>query len=319
MGAISLGYKKETVLVIDDDPRIADLVAFHLEGVVDTVEVSSTGESGVRLAVQSPPDLVLLDIEMPGIDGFEACRQLKADPTTRDIPIIFLTGDGQTHHKVKALDSGGTDYVTKPFEVVDLQARVRAALRMKRMIDLLRFQAQIDPLTGLGNRAVLDESLAASVAEYQRRGLSFGFCLIDLDHFKKVNDRYGHLAGDEVLRVVGQTVKSHLRPYDVASRFGGEEFSVLLRNLERRDAEEAIARLLDDIRGLRISVLTESIEITASAGLAAYCDTDDHGPALSADVVIRAADMALYEAKDRGRDCLVLADAQKEGTLPGRD
>ena len=299
-----MSLKKEVVLVIDDDSRIGGLVEFHLEGVVGEVQFAETGETGISVATSTQPDLILLDIDMPGIDGFEVGRQLKHDVTTRDIPIIFLTGETETHRIAHALDSGATDYVTKPFEVIDLQARVRAALRTKRLVDMLRIQARLDPLTGLSNRGVLDDALAAQVAEQARHAPNFAFCLLDLDHFKAVNDSYGHAAGDEVLREVAQALKVNARPYDVVCRFGGEEFALLLRNSTGAGAKEAVGRMLQDIRQLKIAFGESRLSITASAGLVMVETCDE---SLTPERLLIAADHALYAAKESGRDQLVAA------------
>ena len=305
--------RPESALIIDDDPRIAQLVAFHLDGVVEAFEFATTGEEGVRLGVEAPPDIILLDIEMPGIDGFETCRRLKDDPATRDVPIIFLTGDDEPNCKAMALDSGATDYVTKPFAPIDLQARVRAALRTKRLIDLLRFAARLDPLTGLGNRAVLDNALLAAIAELNRNEVGFAVCMLDLDHFKQINDHYGHAAGDDVLRAVGRTIASCLRPYDVAARFGGEEFVVLLRQVEGDEAEEVFERMLHKIRSLEVRTLDSTIAVTASAGLALVFPKDVGAAASpSLEGVLSIVDGALYEAKRLGRDQLVRAEGEKQ-------
>ena len=306
--------RPETVLIIDDDSRISELVAFHLEGVVEAFEFATSGEAGIRIATHLPPDIILLDIDMPGIDGFEVCRQLKAESATRDVPIIFLTGDSEANRKAEALDCGASDYVTKPFDAVDLQARVRSALRTKRLIDLLRFQARIDPLTGLGNRSVFDDSLEAALADFERNGGTFGLCMLDIDHFKRINDRFGHAAGDEVLRSVGRGIATCLRPYDVASRFGGEEFAVLLGKVEVEEAVETSERLLHTIRSLEIRATTGVIAVTASAGLALVTAADHpRAGARAVEAVLRSADAALYEAKMNGRDQLTVAMREQAG------
>lgn len=196
-----------TLLVIDDDPNAHDLTDHYLSGVVSQTIHASSGREGIRIARTSPPDAILLDIDMPGMDGFQVCRQLKEKDVTRDIPILFLTKDKESCRIAKALDYGASDYVTKPFVPVELQARVRAALRVKRASDVLREQALFDPLTNLANRRVFDDGILASIADYTRNGRAFGLLILDLDHFKAVNDTYGHGAGDEVLTRVGTVIR----------------------------------------------------------------------------------------------------------------
>ncbi len=216
------------LLVIDDDPNAHDLTDYYLDTVVSKMLHAYTGREGVRIAETSSPDVILLDIEMPGMDGFQVCTQLKEADATRNIPILFLTSDKQRRHIVKALDHGGSDYVTKPFFPEELQARVRSALRGKRASDVLREQALFDPLTNLANRRAFDEGLNASIADFTRNGYEFSLLLLDLDHFKAVNDTYGHGVGDAVLTQVGATMRKMSRRYDLAGRYGGEEFGLVL-------------------------------------------------------------------------------------------
>ena len=184
------------LLAVDDDPHVHDLIAFHLDGVVDEILHAVLPEQGIQMAVEFAPDVILLDIEMPKLDGFEVCRRLKDDEVTRDIPVLFLTRDKDGSRIAEGLDCGGADYITKPFDPVELQARVRAALRAKRLVELLREHARIDALTGLYNRASFQEALERALANYSRNGEPFGLLVVDLDYFKRINDTYGHGVGD---------------------------------------------------------------------------------------------------------------------------
>jgi diguanylate cyclase (GGDEF)-like protein len=287
------------LLFVDDDPNAHDLTDYYLTGVVSKTLHASSGIEGIRIAKELLPDVILLDIDMPGMDGFQVCRQLKEADATRDIPILFLTRDKQSGHIAKALDYGGSDYVTKPFVPVELQARVRSALRLKRAIDVLREQALFDPLTNLANRRAFDEGLLASIANHARNSHNFGLLMLDLDHFKIVNDTYGHGVGDEVLTQVGAAIRRVCRPYDVAARYGGEEFGLILNQTERAEAWSIGHRLLESIRQLAISANDERLRITASAGLAC---TSAHRTEIDAKQFLSRADAALYEAKRQGRD-----------------
>lgn len=291
-----------TLLVIDDDPNVHELVDFHLEGVVDEMIHAVLPGQGIKMAGECSPDVILLDIDMPKMDGFQVCRKIRECESARDIPILFLTKDKSVHHIAKALDTGGTDYVTKPFHAIELQARVRVALRTKRLVDLLKEHGRIDALTGLNNRGAFDEGLDAAFANHVRNGQPFGLLLLDLDHFKSVNDTHGHGIGDEVLRQAGVAIRSMCRPYDLAARYGGEEFAIIFNQTEADDVERIALRLLDRIREIVVAVGENELRITTSAGLACASEESStvNGPEL-----LSAADAALYEAKNQGRDRLV--------------
>ena len=290
------------LLVIDDDPNAHDLVDYYLSRVVSETIHALSGAEGIQMAQGSPPDVILLDIEMPGMDGFQVCKQLKEKDLTRDIPILFLTKDNQSCHIAKTLDFGGSDYVTKPFVPVELQARVRSALRVKRASNVLREQALFDPLTNLANRRTFDDGLRASIADYTRNGHAFGLLILDLDHFKAVNDTYGHGVGDEVLTRVGTVIRQMSRPYDVAARYGGEEFGLILNQTQRAEARTIGRRLLEAIRRLSVPVGNRQLRITASAGLACTPARDTE---VGAKQILERADALLYEAKRQGRDRMV--------------
>lgn len=306
-----------TLLVIDDDPTAHDLTDYYLSTVVAETLHASSGPQGVRLAKEVLPDAILLDIEMPGMDGFQVCRQLKETDSTRDIPILFLTKDKDSFHIAQALDAGGSDYVTKPFVPIELQARVRLAFRVKRANDALKKQALFDPLTNLGNRGVFDHGLRAAVAEYARNAHAFALLILDLDHFKLVNDRYGHGVGDEVLVQVAKVIRRTSRPYDVVARYGGEEFGVILNQTERAEAKAIGLRILEAIRQQTISVGERRFHVTASAGLAC---TSEWNSKIDAATFFEQADSALYKAKQSGRDCLAEnaagAGPRGQATLP---
>ena len=204
------------VLVIDDSEPIHKLVAARLrpEGLEVVCELD--GERGIARAVSDPPDLILLDVDLPDVDGFEVCRQMKEHPATRDVPIIFLTGTTSTDSKVRGLDLGAVDYVTKPFDQVELRARVRAALRTKRLQDILEQQSFLDGLTGLWNRAYMDRRLESELNVTRRYGRPLSLVLADIDHFKSVNDTHGHLFGDVVLQGIGEALRAHARKEEQA-------------------------------------------------------------------------------------------------------
>ena len=231
----------ETVaLVIDDDPSVARLVRDSLvPRTVDAVAAASQPGDGIRMAMEDPPAVILLDINMPGIDGFKVCRLLKENPATRDVAVLFLTVDQNIVHLARAFDCGATDYIRKPVNPIELEARVRAAIRQRNMMQLLREQARIDALTGLLNRAGLDDSLAAAAAAFDRTGAPVSLLLLDVDHFKDINDQRGHGAGDEVLRTIGATARRECRPLDTPCRLGGDEFAIIFGHTEGPNARRA--------------------------------------------------------------------------------
>jgi two-component system cell cycle response regulator len=299
-------YKEvDSTLIIDDDSAVHVALEEHLGDVVTRIIHASTPEAGLRKALTERPSLILLDINMPRMDGLKVCRLLKESESTRDIPVLFLTVDQNVQHLAKALECGGSDYIRKPFNPVELLARVRAALRTKQMIDLLRDQARIDGLTGIRNRAALDEALVAAVSLFDRSGQPLCVLMLDIDHFKAVNDGSGHGVGDEVLRSVGGLIQRSCRPSDAACRFGGDEFGVVLVDTDEKGGMLVAERLLESIRELRVTTESGPLSITASAGLAP--SGRQSGTFASADI-LKAADDALYQAKSAGRNCLVLAD-----------
>jgi len=300
------------LLAVDDDPHVHDLIAFHLDGVVDEILHAVLPEQGIQMAVEFAPDVILLDIEMPKLDGFEVCRRLKDDEVTRDIPVLFLTRDKDGSRIAEGLDSGGADYITKPFDPVELQARVRAALRAKRLVELLREHARIDALTGLYNRASFQEALERALANYSRNGEPFGLLMVDLDYFKRINDTYGHGVGDEVLRRTAGAIQEVTRACDLCTRFGGEEFAIVLNQSGVEDATRVAERILECLRGIEVRAGEEIVRITGSGGLASC--TLEAGANCSPEHVLKMADEALYEAKSQGRDQLVTRSVTEDAS-----
>jgi two-component system cell cycle response regulator len=290
-----------TVLIIDDDEAIHREIDAILEHFVDRTLHSRRPDEGILMAITHRPDVILLDINMPGMDGLKVCRHFKESEELRETPVLFLTIDHSVRQIAKALDVGGADYIMKPFNGVELRARVRVALRTKRMFDMLKEQARVDALTGLKNRAALDDALIAALAAYQRLGEPMSILMLDLDNFKEINDRHGHGVGDQVLQRVGAVVGARHRPYDVACRFGGDEFAVVYARSELCDAERAARRLLSEIGEIAVVAGAHRVTTTASGGLVSI--TEMPGGAEPADV-LKAADAALYRAKCGGRDRL---------------
>lgn len=298
----------DSVLLIDDDRLIHEAVDRDLAGRVDRVLHSMEPEQGLRMALQERPAVILLDLNLPRMDGLKVCRHLKETPATRDAPILFLTVDGRVQHLARALEVGGTDYIRKPFDPLELRARVEAALRMRRMIDLLRDQAWIDPLTSLKNRAALDDGITSACSACERTGQASSLLVLDVDHLKSVNDRHGHGVGDQLLRRVAGAIRKECRPYDIACRHGGDEFAVVYGQIQAADAERAAARMLEAVAALEIETQDGLLRPTCSAGLAS---TEALDLPLTPSRWLEAADGALYEAKRRGRNGLVIVGEEE--------
>lgn len=298
----------QSVLVIDDSHDVHRLLDARLrpEGLI--VHHAFDAEDGLAKARHLQPDLILLDITMPDTTGFQVCQQLKADPGTADLPVIFLSAAEAAYAKVQGLDLGAVDFVTKPFEVAELKARVRAALRTKRCHDLLASRAQIDALTGLWNRAYFNQRLSDELAAARRYRRSVSLVMMDLDHFKQMNDLYGHPFGDRVLQSVGEVLTATLRSTDAPCRYGGEEFGLILAETDAKGAEFTVRRVQDQLAAIDLN-LVDRVPVTASFGLAAH----EHlaGEQLTVDALVAAADDALYAAKRAGRNRLVVAEAPR--------
>ena len=291
------------VLVIDDSESTHKLVIARLrpEGLEVIGELD--GERGIERSVADQPDLILLDIGLPNVDGFEVCRRLKEHPATRNIPIIFLTGTTDTESKVRGLDLGAVDYVTKPFDQVELRARVRAALRTKRLQDILEQQSFLDGLTGLWNRSYLDRRLESELNVARRYGRPLSLVLVDVDHFKRVNDSFGHLFGDIVLQGIAEGLRAYARRSDIVARYGGEEFAILLTDTNLRSAMYVSERLRSSAESRHFEARSEVVSVTASFGVAC---SEELGADLTPEELIRAADVGLYASKDAGRNCVHL-------------
>lgn len=296
------------VLVIDDDASIHRAVERRLEDVVDQVLKTDSPTKGIQIASQEKPDVILLDVNMPQLDGFKVCRLLKDSPMTRDVQILFLTADSNPDNLAKALDAGASDYISKPFNAVELEARVRVALRTKQMIDLLQERARIDALTGLKNRAAMDDALFAATSAFHRTGQFLSLLMIDLDHFKNINDTYGHGVGDDVIRRVGATIQTGRRPYDTACRFGGDEFGVILIHNETDPgaacSKQIAERIINGINQIKLRAGGDEIDVACSGGLALASEMPEGFEPAD---LFKAADEALYKAKSEGRNRLAVA------------
>jgi two-component system cell cycle response regulator len=290
-----------SILIVDDSADIQALLKVRLRD--EGVELHRTLDpmQALQLALTLAPDVVLLDVDMPGRSGFDVCKELKANPATATIPIIFLSGNLDQATKVTGLDLGAVDYITKPFDPVELRARVRSALRIKQLQDQLVKLSRIDELTGLWNRVYLDSRLAQELASSRRTGLRLSLLLLDFDNFKELNNEHGRLAGDAVLRAVATRVQSSLRATDTACRYGGEEFALILPGADSPGAEVAASRVREVVAATNIRHARLSLTITASIGFAALEDLGQPSEA-TAENLLKYAETALFTAKRGGRN-----------------
>jgi diguanylate cyclase (GGDEF)-like protein len=258
----------QSVLVIDDSPDVHRLLEVRLrpEGLI--LHSALSAEEGLAKARDAKPDLILLDVDLPLITGFEVCQKLKEDSTLAQVPVIFLTGASEVHTKVQGFDLGAVDYVTKPFEPAELRARVRAALRTKRYHDLLSARSHVDGLTGVWNRSYFNQRFGEEVDAAKRYLRKVSLVMLDLDHFKGLNDCFGHPFGDQVLQMVGDILHAQLRTTDAPCRYGGEEFALVLTETDEAGASVTADRIRQQIAEMPFRPRDRHVQVTASFGVA---------------------------------------------------
>jgi diguanylate cyclase (GGDEF)-like protein len=299
------------VLIVDDSPEAIAVAKARLAKEDNlTILCAEGGRRGLEMLKTERPDLVLLDVDMPDISGFDLCRTIKSDPELCMIPVIFLTGSGGPEDKVRGLDLGAVDYISKPFDAFELRARVRAALRTKHFQDLLINYAQIDPLTSLPNRRALQERMGQEWDRLMRHGGRLAFVMVDLDHFKRVNDTYGHSIGDRVLQEAARVLQGQCRKVDLPVRYGGEEFAIVVPEATAPEAANLAERCRGEIEKTAVKVASGTVGITASFGVS---DSDGVG---STDTLIERADRALFQAKASGRNAVMIAAADAQPSVP---
>lgn len=313
----SLQGATPSILLVDDDPAVIQVLSKTLSG-LGRLRFATSGADALRLAQEEVPDLVLLDAEMPGMSGFETWEAMRSLPPLKDLPVMFVTSHGEEAMEERGLALGAADFIAKPVRPTILLARVRTQLRLKLALDKLRALAGTDSLTGLANRRSLDESLNGEWLRARRMLRPMSVLLIDVDHFKRFNDRYGHLKGDEALMAVTRVLKeSASRPGDVVARYGGEEFAVLLPETNRAGAAVVARAILAHMDEFGIPhEASELGHLTVSIGAATYQPVDEGQGSASVprvrpagdahdempiEAVLALADEALYESKRNGR------------------
>lgn len=306
------GARRDRILLVDDDTAVLDLLVRVLQRDHDLV-IARTAADALRLARLGQPDLVLLDLELPDGSGLDVCRALRAHPALGDVAVVLLTRHDDERTEIAGFEAGAADFLVKPPRAAVVLARIRTHIRAKRMAEELRALALVDPTTGIGNRRRFDDALALEVLRSQRTSTPVGLAMIDVDHFKAYNDRYGHAAGDTALHAMAQAAASSVRrPADLVCRYGGEELVALLPGTEISGALAMAERIRAAVAALGIPHVGSGPDdlLTVSIGVAAAVPTGLSGGrsvTAAANALVRSADAALYRAKRDGRDRCVAA------------
>jgi diguanylate cyclase (GGDEF)-like protein len=311
--------ERSKILVVDDSRTQLDWLVEVLEREGYGVATAQEGRDAIRKVKRDPPDLVLLDMILPDMDGLEVLRIVKARPEDQFIPVIILSVKSDVDTKVAGLRIGADDFLAKPFAEAEILARCAAMLRIKHLQEKLREaqrkleeQSVTDALTGLKNRRFFDERLHEEFRRAQRYGDYLSLIMIDLDHFKEVNDRFGHPAGDLVLREAASLIRASIRDPDICARYGGEEFAVILPKTHMSGALAVAERIWRELgaKDYAVSVAAATraptIRVTASLGVAFYPSKDIS----TGEILLRVSDQALYQAKRAGRNTICLYQAQ---------
>ena len=300
------------ILVVDDVTKNLQLVMEILEQIGYETTFATGGKKALERLETVKPDLILLDLMMPDMGGLEVCEILKADPRYQKIPVIFLTASNEQESLIDAFAKGAVDYVTKPFHSAELLARVRTHLELKQARDDLHeaYEALerlvvVDPLTGVANRRAIDTFTQEEYERAQRYKTDFSLLMIDLDHFKKVNDIYGHYIGDECLKIVAEKLDNSLRTVDQFGRFGGEEFVAILPETSLTEAIKVAERLRIAVHQLVPDIKDFSSSLSVSIGVSGFQEKDQ-----SPMDIFKRADQALYEAKEMGRNLVRVSPSE---------
>jgi diguanylate cyclase (GGDEF)-like protein len=294
-------HEKSRILVVDDAPANIKMIGEALREEHQVI-FATNGPDALKLAMADPtPDLILLDIVMPGMDGYEVCNELKAESNTKNVPVIFITARTEVEDETKGLELGAVDYITKPFSLAIVKARVRTHLELKHHRDILENLSSQDGLTGIPNRRRFDEVIAQEWQRTRRQKTTLSLVMMDIDHFKAYNDTYGHMAGDECIKQVAQTLDSVAhRASDFVARYGGEEFVAVLPDTDNEGAVALAEKMREGIGALQIPHAESSAadHVTLSLGVSSIIPAGGSSPG----ALIESADKALYQAKETGRN-----------------
>ena len=308
------------ILAIDDTPANLQVLAAAL--VTDfRFQIATSGAIGLAAASRTPPDLILLDVMMPDMDGFEVFRRLKADPALQAIPVMFLTAMSSMEAEAAGLAMGAADYISKPIKVETAKLRIRNLIEREGLRkDVAEKKTQLerlahyDPLTGLPNRALLADRMSQAMMQSQRRGQRLAMAFLDLDGFKAINDTHGHAAGDQLLVTLAQRMKEALREGDTLARLGGDEFVAVLLDLDELDDTTLILNRLLTAAAQPVLYGETMLQVSASLGVSFY----PQAQMMDADQLMRQADQAMYQAKQAGKNCFRIFDSEQDRSLRER-
>lgn len=292
---------QQNVLIIDDSAAIHALLRARLKDEPILLHAASGGEQGLEMVAAILPDLILLDVEMPGLDGFEVCRRLKEHEKLHNIPVILMTGACSSEQKLRGLALGAFDYIAKPFDPAELRARVRSALRLKFMTDLLAQKAQLDAVTGLWNKKYLEQRFEAEISLSRRAHRPLAVLAIEVDGFKSLSEQFGHPLGDQILKRVAHLLAEKIRLEDVVCRSSGDEFVIIAPN-GFTGMGELGERLRLAVTELRFVSAAQEVKVTISIGVAAASES-------AASSLVDDARSALAQAKKAGGNRVEIANA----------
>lgn len=291
------------VMIVDDSVANVRFLSHLLQDLGDVV-FATNGQDALQLAREKEPDLMLLDVEMPGMDGYEVCRLMKDDKALAQCAVIFITGHTGAEYEIRALEAGAVDFIPKPFNPPVVKARAKSHLTLKLQSDILRSQASLDGLTGVFNRRMFDARLDEEVRRHRRYQVPMALAMVDVDRFKLYNDGYGHQAGDQCLKAVASALNGAARrPGEMTARYGGEEFALILPACDLDGARKLGEWLCQSVRALAMphNGSPETGQVTISVGVASLVPQDDE----AGQHLVAAADMGLYLAKSGGRNRVV--------------
>ncbi len=300
---------KWRVMMVDDSAAILTIIAAYLEdSEFEVIAAERDGIMAVERFAQERPDIVLLDLIMPGMDGYHVCEQIKTNKATADIPVIIVTSKADPADKVRGLEIGASDYIGKPFDEGELIARVNTHLRIRELYENLQEKnrqlqelANRDGLTGLYNHRFFQEVVHRDFQKAVRYHENISCIMFDIDHFKKFNDTYGHQTGDMVLNTLGNVISEIMRDTDLSARYGGEEFALILYHTDNTDVNIFAERLRIAVEEKKFKKDNLALRVTISIGVASY----PHDEISDANKLIECADKALYRAKESGRNRVV--------------
>jgi diguanylate cyclase (GGDEF)-like protein len=295
------------VLLVDDTPENLDILGHILKGNGLIISVAPNGEIALKIATQNTPDLILLDIMMPDMDGYEVCKRLKQNKATQEMPIIFISAMAELGDIVKGFKIGGADYVVKPFREEEVLVRINTQLSLRKLlleknelIEELDSLSRIDPLTKVSNRRDIMEKLEGEQSRFERYGKCFSVIMCDIDYFKKVNDLHGHDAGDYVLKQVAMLLRKHIRELDKLSRWGGEEFLIVLPETSLAGAANAAEKMRRSIESYSFEYSGAVLKTTMSFGVSCHANSG-----VKLEDLLKTADEYLYQAKNQGRNRVI--------------